>query len=69
MQYTYFPSTRRLAIQSGDRVTVYDTGEHQIHGVAQQQTSGTSLSFVSQLGIVDVAALHVVERQPNALKP
>jgi hypothetical protein len=63
MRYAYFPSTRRLAIQNGDNVTVYDTGEHQIHGVAQKQSSSSSLSFVSQLGIVRVETLPILEKR------
>jgi hypothetical protein len=63
MRYAYFPSTQRLAIQSGDDVTVYDTGEHQIHGVAQQQSNSNSLSFVSQLGSVRVETLPILEKR------
>ena len=33
LRYAIFPATRRLAIEKGGRVTVYDTGEHMISGV------------------------------------
>ena len=57
MRYAYFPATRRLAIQQGGRVRVYDTGEHQISGVSQQQSGVQSLAFTSQIGPVCVADL------------
>ena len=54
-----FRKTRRLAIGRGERVELYDTGEHRIHGVSQQQGAGTDLRFTSQLGTV---ALHDLAR-------
>ena len=36
-RYAYFPQARRLAVQRGGQVTVYDTLDHQIGGVQQQQ--------------------------------
>ena len=60
MRYAFFPATRRLAIELGGRLTVYDTGDHQIGGVSQQQGSGASLTFTSQHGLVRVADLPVV---------
>ena len=66
LRYAYFPGSRRLAIALRGQVTVYDTGEHQISGVAQQQGGGASFTFTSQLGLVRVADLKVVSPQPNA---
>ena len=60
VRYAFFPATRRLAIELGGRLTVYDTGDHQIGGVSQQQGSGASLTFTSQYGLVRVADLPVV---------
>jgi hypothetical protein len=60
MRYAYFPATRRLAIDLNGKVTVYDTQDHQISGVSQQQPGLGSLSFSSQLGDVDLSGLHVV---------
>ena len=57
MRYAYFPAARRLAIQQSGRVRVYDTGEHQISGVSQQQSGVQSLVFTSQIGQVCVADL------------
>jgi len=41
-------------------VTVYDSLDHQIGGVSQQQGSGGSLTFTSQYGTVSVSKLPVV---------
>jgi hypothetical protein len=59
MRYAYFPAARRLAVGIGDKVTIYDTGDHEISGASQQQGGNTSLTFVSQLGLVRVADLRV----------
>jgi hypothetical protein len=48
---------RRLVIKDGDRVEVYDTGNHRIFGVAQAQSSDKTLSFTSQDGLVRVKNL------------
>ena len=58
--YAYFPATRRLAIRRGGKVTIYDTQDHQIGGVSQQQGGGASLSFSSQRGQFQVDSLPVV---------
>jgi hypothetical protein len=60
IRYAYFPATRRLAVEIHGQVTVYDTEDHHITGVSQQQSAGASLTFVSQKGLVRVADLRVV---------
>lgn len=60
VRYAYFAQARRLAIDLGGRVTVYDTLDHNIGGFGQQQSGSGSLSFNSQYGLVDVASLPVV---------
>ena len=60
MRYAYFPAARRLAIDLGGGVTVYDSGDHQIGGFSQQQGGDQSLLFTSQYGLVRVADLPVV---------
>ena len=60
VRYAYFAQTRRLAIEVNGRVTVYDTLDHQISGFSQQQSSGGSLTFSSQHGLVEVASLPVL---------
>ena len=60
-RYAYFPQTRRLAVQHGGQVTVYDTLDHQIGGVQQQQGGPYgSQSFTSQFGTFTVDSLPVV---------
>jgi hypothetical protein len=61
LRYAFFPASRRLVIDQGGRVTVYDTAEHQLSGFSQQQSSDRSLSFTSQHGLVRLADLTVVE--------
>jgi hypothetical protein len=60
VRYAYFSQTHRLAVELNGRVTVYDTLDHQIGGVSQQQGSGGSLTLTSQHGTVSVASLPVV---------
>lgn len=60
IRYAYFPASRRLAVKIGDRVTIYDTVDHEISGVSQQHSGDASLSFVSQRGLVRVSELRVV---------
>ena len=57
MRYAWFPASRRLAIQQGGKLRVYDTGDHRISGVSQQQSGGQSLAFTSQHGPVRVEDL------------
>ncbi|MEN3792835.1 SHOCT domain-containing protein [Fulvimarina sp. MAC3] len=61
IRYAVFPGSARLAIETGGRVTVYDTGQHQIGGVSQQQGGTSSLRFSSQLGSIEPADLRVVD--------
>jgi hypothetical protein len=50
---------------------VYDTLNHQIGGFSQQQGSGSSITFSSQFGTVDLSSLPVVSRdgQPVQATP
>lgn len=57
MRYAVFPQTRRLVIDDHGRVKSYDTGDHQISGVAQAQSTDSTLTFVSQHGVVRVSEL------------
>jgi hypothetical protein len=60
IRYAYFPASRRLAVGIGDDVTIYDTQDHEISGVSQQQGGDASLTFSSQRGLIRVADLPVV---------
>lgn len=57
VRYAYFPNSRRLAIDFGGRVEVFDTLDHNIQGFGQQQGGDASLTFSSQHGVVRVDAL------------
>ncbi|MEO8626865.1 MAG: SHOCT domain-containing protein [Betaproteobacteria bacterium] len=59
-RYAYFAAQQRLAIDAGAKVAVYDTFHHNIGGVSQQQSRASSLTFVSQDGLVDLTTLPVV---------
>ncbi|OBA60235.1 hypothetical protein A5647_14800 [Mycobacterium sp. 1100029.7] len=74
VRYAFFPATRRLAVEINGALKVFDTGEHQIGGVQQQQGGGiSSVSFTSQLGTFGVLALHELgvrqAPQPAATPP
>jgi Short C-terminal domain len=56
-RYAYFPQARRLAIDTGGQIAVYDTLDHQIGGVQQQQGGSYGLSFTSQFGTFTVDTL------------
>lgn len=63
-RYAYFPGPRRLAVQRGGQVTVYDTLNHDIGGVQQQQGGPYgSQSFSSQFGTFTVESLPIVGPQ------
>lgn len=60
-RYAIFPHVSRLAIDRGGQITVYDTLDHNIGGVQQQQGGPSgSLSFTSQRGTFTVDSLPVV---------
>lgn len=59
-RYAYFPATCRLAVDINGQVTVYNTLDHQIGGVSQQQGSNNSMTFSSQYGTVQVDQLPIV---------
>ncbi|HTV18695.1 MAG TPA: SHOCT domain-containing protein [Polyangiaceae bacterium] len=64
-RYAYFPQQRRLAISRNGQVSIYDTLDHQIGGVQQQQGSSYgSLSFSSQFGTFTVDSLPLVSPTP-----
>ena len=61
-RYAYFPDQRRLVIDQGGEVSVYDTQDHRIGGVSQQQSGTGSMKFQSQHGTVDTRDLPLVSR-------
>jgi hypothetical protein len=63
LRYAYFGGARRLAVQRGGKTTLYDTGNHRISGVSQQQQNNDGgATFTSQDGNVRVEDLKVVDR-------
>ncbi len=52
IRYAYFPAQRRVAVEQAGQVALYDSGEHRISGVSQQQSGTQDLAFHSQLGTV-----------------
>ncbi|WP_136068620.1 SHOCT domain-containing protein [Modicisalibacter radicis] len=72
LRYAYFADARRLVIEAGGIVWVYDTGEHRIGGfTSRQQGGGGSITLTSQHGSVDLSRLRVVSRngQPVPTEP
>jgi hypothetical protein len=60
MRYAFFPETRRLALQQRGVTTTYDTGDHRITGVSQQQSGTQNLTFTSQYGAVRLYELGLI---------
>jgi hypothetical protein len=60
VRYAVFPGSRRLVVDIGGQVTVYDTLDNQIGGVSQQQGGNDSMTFSSQYGTISVNSLPVV---------
>jgi hypothetical protein len=69
VRYAYFPSSCRLAIDISGQVTIYNTLDHQIGGVSQQQGGNTSLTFSSQYGTLTVDQLPIVSINGVAPQP
>lgn len=60
MRYAYFAKARRLVVELGGQVAVYDTLDHTLTGVSQQQSTTQSIKFTSQHGLVDLAELPII---------
>lgn len=66
MRYAWFADARRLVIRRGGEVAVYDTQDHRISGVSQQQGGADSVSFSSQHGPVSLDSLPRVDASTAA---
>ncbi len=66
-RYAIFPG--RLAVELNGQVTVYDTLNHNIGGVSQQQGGNTSLTFSSQFGTVSVNQLPIISGPGTGVPP
>jgi hypothetical protein len=60
LRYAFFPQACRLVVQRDGNVTVFDTLDHRISGVSQQQGGNTSLTFSSQYGTVSTLSLPLI---------
>lgn len=60
LRYAFFPGTHRLAVDWNGQTTIYDTLDHHISGVSQQQGNEYSVIFTSQHGRIDLEKLPVV---------
>lgn len=67
IRYAVFAN--RLAIEHNGQVVIYDTLDHQIGGVSQQQGGDTSLTFNSQYGTISVNSLPVVSGNMSGEAP
>lgn len=64
VRYAWFPIQQRLAIKRAGAVELYDTQDHLIGGVSQQQGRQRTLSFSSQHGPLALATLRRVTADP-----
>jgi hypothetical protein len=69
VRYAYFPAEGRLAIERGGELELYDTGEHSISGVSQQQGGNSTLAFSSQRGPVELSALRRIGARDESPAP
>ncbi len=60
IRYAIFPQVQRLAMEINGDVTIYDTLDHQIGGVSQQQGGANSVTFTSQKGMVELNQLPII---------
>ena len=65
MRYAYFGDLRRLAIDDGSTVTVYDTLDHRSAASRSSSRASRSMSMSSQHGPIDLASLPVVSSEPS----
>ena len=63
LHYAVFPASRRLAIITVGDMTIYDTEDHEISGLAQQQGSDQSLTLTSQHGPVPLSSLKPLDQR------
>lgn len=68
LRYAYFPESRRLAVEQGAGIALYDTGGHAISGVSQ---ADGQLSFTGAEGPVALGRLNRIaaEEAPSSSPP
>ncbi|GAB3672314.1 SHOCT domain-containing protein [Salinisphaera aquimarina] len=66
LRYAWSAETARLAIDDGRTTTLYDTADHRITGISQQQSNDRgSLTLTSQHGPVVLSALRRIDVQAD----
>ena len=60
IRYAYFPQAQRLVVDRDGQVSVFNTLNHHISGVSQQQGDDSSLTFTSQYGTVSTLSLPLI---------
>ncbi len=65
-RYAFFPATRRLAVETGGQIKLYDLGERVVTGVSQQQGAGGSFRFSGPAGSFALDDLTPVEAAAQA---
>ena len=68
-RYAYFPESRRLAVESGGRVALYDTGGREVTGVSQQQAGASSFAFSGPGGSFSLDDLVRIEPERREAGP
>ena len=69
VRYAYFGQAQRLVVDVEGVISVYDTLDHQIGGVSQQQGSGGAVTFSSQYGQVDLSRLPLISTNGRMTAP
>ncbi len=63
-RYAVSADKRRLVVERDGHTTVYDTLDHIIDAISQQQGGARSLAFGGARGAIDLASLPVVSKTP-----
>jgi hypothetical protein len=61
LRYAFFPSSKRLVIDDNGKISTYDTGDHVIVGVGQQQNHAQSIVFSTLKGTLNLGSLARIE--------
>jgi hypothetical protein len=71
LSYAFFPDARRLCLRQDGRLRIFNTGDHRISGVSQQQGGDQTLTFTSQLGLVRLLDLPEIStgNDPTSQQP
>jgi hypothetical protein len=60
IRYAFFPQAQRLVVERDGQVSVFNTLDHRIGGVGQQQGGDASLTFTSQYGTISTLSLPLI---------